>query len=183
MKIKLIEFTDGNDHPFGNIQGREVFRKLLDFIDSQPTEKIFEISLEGIKATDASFPRESVISLIKQFSGEKWFYITHFDSNDLLDNWAYAAKAKEQPVIVYRDAKNVMTIGPEQNQSAKELLEYVIKHASVSTAKTANDLNISVQNASTRLKKLVNQGLILRAEEIAPSGGVEYIYNSVKNSA
>jgi len=42
------------------------------------------------------------------------------------------------------------------------------------------DLGISVQNASTRLKKLVSQGYILRSEEVAESGGIEFIYQAIK---
>ena len=40
-------------------------------------------------------------------------------------------------------------------------------------------LKLSVQNASTRLKKLVNEGLILREEESAASGGKEFVYKSL----
>ena len=180
IMIKLLDFTEGKDHLFGNVQGREVFKKLLDFIDSHPTQKIFEVSLEGIKATDASFPRESVISLAKQLRGEKWFFITNFDTSDLIDNWDYAAKAKEQPIAISTDSSKPSVIGPEQKSAAWELLNFLFKNDSATTALVAKDLNISVQNASTRLKKLVNEGLIYRSEEVAPSGGIEYLYNYVK---
>ncbi len=177
--IKLLDFTNGNDHPFGNTQGRETFNQLLNYIDLHPELKVIELTLKGITATDASFPRESVISLAKHFKGEKWFILSDFCSPDLIDNWDYAAKAKQLPLVV-RGESGLFSIGPELNSSAKELLEYVFKHQEVTTANVANTLNISVPNASTRLKKLVNEGLILRKEEVAPSGGIEYIYSSIK---
>lgn len=179
--LKLIDFTGGNDHPFGNKQGQETFKQLKEYIDTKLHSKVSEISLNGIKATDASFPRESVVSIIKQLKGEKSFFITDFDSKDLLDNWDYAAKAKKQLIIIWFDGE-LRTIGPELNSSTEELLKFVYDKRSVTTANVAKGLDLSVQNASTRLKKLVSEGLILREEESAASGGKEFVYKSLRYS-
>ncbi len=179
--IKLIEFTGGNSHPFGNVQGRQTLQALLDYVDTS-VERVLEISLEGIEATDASFPRESVISLVKQLKGEKYFFLTHFSSPDLIDNWNYAAKAKQQWLVIWQEGQP-MFIGPDINASTKELLFYVLKNDSVTTAGVAKDLEISVQNASTRLKRLANEGFIIRDEESSLSGGKEFVYKGLKNSA
>src|SRR5262245_21744577 len=121
--IKLLAFCE-SDHPFGNKQGREVLLKLSDYIDHH-TSDIYEISLDGIVATDASFPRESVISLAKMHNAEKGFYLTGKFSKDLLDNWNYAAIAKEQPLIV-KERVGYRVIGPEPKAGAKELLDFVM---------------------------------------------------------
>jgi hypothetical protein len=176
--MKLIEYTNGNDHPFGNRQGQETYKKLKEFFDRNECKQVVEISLEGIKATDASFPRESVISIIKHLNGEKSFYITGFDSKDLLDNWDYAAKAKKQLVVTKFD-NALEVIGPEISSSTKALIDFVYSQSSVTTANVAKALDLSVQNASTRLKKLVNEGIILREEEAAMSGGKEFIYKKL----
>lgn len=173
--INLIEFTDKNSHPFGNIQGRKTFQELLQYVDSHPEQKVFEISLADIKATDSSFPRESVISIIKQFRGERWFILSGFNSVDLKDNWDYAAKAKEQTLIVIKENEPTF-IGQPLNEAAKELVLLVFKHRKIATPAAAKALDISIPNASTRLKKLVSDGLIMRTEEMAPSGGKEFIY-------
>ncbi|MBN4057306.1 MarR family transcriptional regulator [Pseudoalteromonas haloplanktis] len=180
--MKLIEFTDGNDHPFGNKQGQDTYKKLKQYLDNIDGEKVIEISLEGIKATDASFPRESVISIIKHLNGEKSFYLTDFDSKDLLDNWNYAAKAKNQLVVTNFDER-LEVIGPDINTSTQELINFVYSQDSVTTANVAKALGLSVQNASTRLKKLVNDGVVLREEEAALSGGKEFIYKRLFKSA
>ncbi|MDO6839495.1 DNA-binding protein [Paraglaciecola chathamensis] len=180
--MKLIDYTNGNDHPFGNKQGQETYKKLKEFFDSNVCGKVVEVSLAGIKATDASFPRESVISIIKHFIGEKSFYITGFDSKDLLENWDYAAKAKKQLVITQFN-ETLEIIGPEINASTKALIDYVYSKPFVTTANVAKDLDLSVQNASTRLKKLANEGIFLREEEAAISGGKEFLYKRLCNSA
>jgi len=176
--LKLCEFTL-DSHPFGNVQGRETFRKLVDYVEAHPLQKVFGISLEGIEATDASFPRESVVSLAKQYRGEKWFFLEHFSCRDLVDNWRYAAQAKDQPLIIWNDG-NFEIIGPPINSSTEELIKYVISSGAVTASRVAADLNLTIHNASTRLKRLVSEGYIMRSEEIAQSGGIEFIYRPCK---
>jgi biotin operon repressor len=182
MLVKLLELTENNDHPFGNVQGREVFKRLQSVVDANPSSKSFEISLEGVVATDSSFPRESVIALAKQLRGEKWFYITHVNSLDLIDNWDYAATAKQQSLILISD-KETRVIGPDAKTSTRELLDFILSQRWASTANVAKALGISVQNASTRLKKLSNEGLLIRSEASSLTGGIEFIYTAPQFSA
>lgn len=174
--ISLLEIT-GDDHPYGNVKGREAFHKLLAYVQERPTQKVFGVSLKGILHTDASFPRESVISLAKHFKGERWFFLCDLRSRDLLDNWSYAADAKEQPLIVLWEGKAEL-IGARLQGAAEKLARYVVSHGEVTTAKVAKDLGISVQNASTQLKRLSNQGVVMRDELAAETGGKEFIYRA-----
>lgn len=178
LVLNLRDLTN-DDHPFGNVQGKEVFRKLSDLIDSHPAILIFGISLAGIEATDASFPRESVISAAKWYREAKGIYLEQIKNKDILDNWNYAARALEQP-LVYWDNDSPIILGPEMTTAAKELIDYVLFKGAVLASRVATDLNITVQNASTRLKKLVAQGYILRNEVVAETGGIEYVYQSIK---
>lgn len=100
----------------------------------------------------------------------------------MLDNWSYAAQAKEIPLTVWAE-DGYQVIGPEISSSTKELLDCVLPRRAVTAAKVAEALNISVANASTKLKKLKDQGFILRAEETAESGGIEYVYRAIGESA
>jgi hypothetical protein len=176
--VRLRDLTK-NAHPFGNSEGKEVFRKLLDLVERSPGTEVFGISLEGIEATDASFPRESVISVAKQLRGERGFYLTDLFDRDLIDNWSYAARAKEQPLVIWND-RDFEIIGPEINKSTRDLVEYVLSKGSVLASQVAGDLGLSVPNASTRLKSLVSNGFIRRTEEVADTGGIEYRYSPIK---
>lgn len=178
--VKLRDFTN-DERPFGNSQGKAVLRGLADFVGSRPEVRVFGISLNGIDATDASFPRESVVSLAKQFRGERGIYLTNLHNRDLIDNWSYAALAKEQPLVIW-NGPEFEVIGPPMNQATKTLVEYVLRKGAVTTSQVAADLSLSVQNASTRLKNLVLQGYLLRSEEVAESGGIEFKYLAIKKS-
>lgn len=176
--IRLREFT-GDAHPFGNIEGKEVFRKLTDFVEANPQQGVFGVSLEGIEATDASFPRESVVAVAKQFRLQKGFFLAGLTDRDLIDNWNYAAQAKEQPLVIWQD-ELFEIIGPELNSSARQLVEYVLTQRSVLASQAAGDLGLSVQNASTRLKNLVALGYIMRVEDVADTGGIEFKYQAIR---
>lgn len=182
ITIKLINFTSSS-LPNGNVQGKETFRKLSDYVDSHPLFNIFGISLEGIESTDISFPRESVLSIAKLYRGQKGFYLEGIDKKDrdLFDNWQGAAAAKDQPMVIwYKNSYEI--IGPEISKSNLQLVDYVLENKAVTTSKVASDLNISVHNASTKLKKLVDQGYVMRSEDVADTGGIEFIYHAIKNS-
>ncbi|MFV5361139.1 DNA-binding protein [Acinetobacter oleivorans] len=164
---------------FGNQEGREVYQAISMYIDENPDYSIFEVSLRGIDATDASFPRESIVSLAKNFRGEKAFYLTNFKNKDLIDNWQYGAEAKEQPLLIHHEGKRIW-IGPKITTSSQELLDYIYEQPNVTTSLIANHFDISIPNASMKLKKLFNQGYILGEKETASSGGHEFVYRAIK---
>lgn len=175
--IKLSDFV--GDSAFGNKEGREVYQKLLDQLDNHPDKKIIGISLAGIKRTDASFPRESVVSLAKSRNGEKGFFLLDFTSRDLMDNWDYAAKAKDQTIIVIVDGGYEL-IGKSLNPGTKSLLDFVMDNGTVTTSTVAKSFDISAQNASAKLKKLLSVGLVLATKQAAESGGMEFVYTAIK---
>lgn len=178
--ITLSSITGEQPFLSGNKQGKEVFHKLLGEIESHPGVAVFGISLKGIQATDASFPRESVISLIKMYSGEKAFFLSDFASDDLKDNWDYAAKAKKQAVIVHLDSRKYDVIGPELSDGIKELLNFVMEEGEVTSSAVAKHFEITAQNASAKMKKLFSMGLVTGSKETAKTGGLEFVYHAIK---
>ena len=177
MLIKLLDITK-DDHPNGNVKGKEVFAELLKVIESHLSIDTFGISLKGIVATDASFPRESVMAIAKHFSGEKFIYLTDLEDDDLIDNWTYGSIAKDQPITLW-DGNNVSFIGPDMSKSVKELINYLLVKKKVTTSQLSNDLDITIHNASTRLKNVFKLGYVKRIEEVAESGGKEFIYQLI----
>jgi len=176
--IQLVDLTK-TSLPYGNVLGKEVFRQLLKRADENPLATVFGVSFAGIESTDASFARESVVSVAKYFREERSFYLTDLTDPDLIDNWDYAAKAKDQPLVIW-NKDEFQIIGPELSDSTRELVEYVLRRPAVLASQAAADLNLTVPNASTRLKKLVSQGYIRRTEDVAETGGIEYRYSAIK---
>jgi len=176
--IKLFELI-GDSTAFGNAEGREVYQKLQSVLDEHPNDNVIGISLKGVTRTDASFPRESVISLAKSKSGEKGFFLLDFESRDLMDNWNYAAQAKGMTLVVLT-SNGYELIGNSISVGAKELLDFVMSEDTVTTSKVAAKLDVSAQNASAKLKKLFSLGLLVGSKQVAESGGMEFIYKAIR---
>jgi hypothetical protein len=181
--VNLLDFAEGNNHPYGNEQGKHTFRTLVHYLDARPWVRILGISLAGIVATDASFPRESVLSVARHFRCEKGIFLVEMRDRDMIDNWRYAAIAKDQPLVIWYPRNEFEIIGPDAGKATLELVSYVLQAGTVSASQVAEDLDITVQNASTRLKKLFMQGYILRTEETAESGGKEFLYEAIKDKS
>jgi hypothetical protein len=175
--LELIKFTD-EANPYGNAMGKQAFGKFVSHLDTLPKAQVVGISFGDVVA-DSSFLREAVISVAKHYRGEKFFYIQDLDDTDVRDNCHYAADAKKQPIVAW-SGREYTILGPQPSASNMALLEVVLSKLSVTTAQVAVDLDISVQNASTKLKKLVEEGYIMRREEVAESGGIEYVYAAIR---
>src|SRR6516225_4444458 len=100
VRLRLADFIGGEPEAWGNDRGREVFTQLLAEVERHPGALVFEISLAGIRRTDASFPRESVVELARRFRKQFAFVVTDATNEDLLFNWDAAAIKKEQPLFV-----------------------------------------------------------------------------------
>ena len=76
-------------------------------------------------------------------------------------------------------AKGPSIIGPKPSEDTLALLKLVMKRQEVGTAEAAKSLNKSVNNVSMRLKRLADEGLVLRRDIAAPTGGLEYRYLAI----
>lgn len=172
--IRLREFMERDDG-WGNEEGREVHQKLLRAVEGDAGKIVFRVSLAGIRRTDASFARESVIELARRYRGQKGFCLSDVPNQDLLDNWDAAAQRRQQPLTVWRGDRPEI-IGPAPSRGNKAALAYVLSVCETTAAAMAKALNLKLTNASSKLKQLLDEGFILRRDEISPTGGVEYHY-------
>ncbi|MFJ3051893.1 winged helix-turn-helix transcriptional regulator [Pseudomonas nitroreducens] len=178
--IDLRQFTDG-PNPYGTSRGREAHAKLVDHIDKLQGASIVGISLANMAGADMSFFRECLIYTAKRYSNQIHFYVCDIDE-DLFSNLQGAANLGGQRLTCWV-GNECRFVGPETSVSNKALLELVVNNREATTADAAAALDISVQNASTRLKRLSEEGFLLRTEATAESGGKEFVYQVVGKSA
>ena len=67
----------------------------------------------------------------------------------------------------------------ELTKSNLEIYELLKIKKKITTSQLVSLMNLSVQNASSKLKKLVDEGYILRFEETADTGGIEFVYQII----
>lgn len=179
--LTLSDFTEESS-PYGTARGRETHAKLLDHIDKLKGVSTIGISFEGMIGADGTFLRESLIYTIKRYNKELTFFAFNIVDDDMLANIQSAAISGDQRLTCWVN-NECKFVGPEPTAASKTLLDLVVSHRSTTTSKAAEELNISVQNASTRLKRLSEEGFLMRIEEAAETGGKEFIYQVIGKSA
>lgn len=179
--ITLRDFTE-ESNPYGTSRGKLTHTKLLDHIDKLSGATIIGISLSNLECADISFLRESLIYTIKRYSKKIIFFVCDIHNEDIFANLDGAALSGDQRVTCWQN-NECKFAGPKPTASSKALLDMVVSQRSTTTSKVAEDLHISVQNASTRLKRLSEEGFLMRIEEAAETGGKEFVYEVIGRSA
>lgn len=178
LDIKLREFMDESEG-WGRVEGREVYQRLLAFVEENPGVAVFRISFDGVRRVDISFASETVVELARRFRGAKGFCLVGIDDADMLENWEAAAMKKDQPLMLWSD-NNPQVIGAEPSRGNREALFFALSRPHARAADFAEATpGMSIANASTKFKQLWEQGFLLRRESTADTGGVEFIYHRI----
>jgi len=172
---ELMTLPDG----WGVEEGREVYHKLLGRVEAHPEASVFRVSLGGVRRTDVSFPRESVIELAHRFRAQKGFCLWDVSDENLVENWDAAALKREQPLFVW-SRKGCRLLGPKPSAGLRKVLDFALEHDVITTTQVASHFRWTTSNASNKLRALADSGYVLRREQTAPTGGIEYIYQRVR---
>ena len=175
--IKLLELTPKKS--YGAKKGKEVYQKLLVIFEDLIDENIFEISFKGIEELDSTFLRESVVAIAKQFKPEKVIYVTNIANRNIVDNLNYAARIKDQPIVVWT-GDEYSILGNRITDVTKNLIDLIFTKGPITTVDVALKMDISTTNASVKLNKLYKNSYVFRVQNTAASGGLEFQYIPIK---
>lgn len=175
--MKLTNFLKTNI-VFGRKEGKIVGEKIKAEIEKN-NKYIHEISFKGIVFADATFLLESIVLIAKQYKGQRGICVSEIENPDIIFNLNFAAKFVQQPITHIGFNNNIELLGSSLTVLNQQLLNFVIKNKPVSSVQAASNFNLSIQNASAKLKKLVDEGYLLRTEQFADSGGFEYLYQPI----
>lgn len=174
LVLPLIKFMNRADG-WGRNQGREVYPRLLGFVESNPEAVVFRISMKGVQRMDISFASETIIELARRFRRTKGFCLVDVSDDDMIENIDAAGQKKEQPILVWRD-KSATLIGSAPSEGTRQAFQFTMSRIQVRATEFAAEKNLSIANASMKFKQLWEQGFLLRRESTADTGGVEYVY-------
>lgn len=161
---------------WGREQGRATYQAMLSFVEDNPGAVIFKVSVGDVKRVDISFASETIVELARRFRRRKGFCFMDLDDNDMAENWDAAAVRKAQPLMSWSHGKG-RALGMPPSQGTLPAFEFALQRPRVRAAEfAASTHGVSIANASTKFKHLWEQGFLLRREDIAESGGLEYSY-------
>lgn len=175
VTLTLCNFMETQEG-WGRDQGRKVHQKLLDFVEAKPGAMIFKVLLAGVRRVDISFASETIVELARRYRRQKGFCFVDLTDQDMLENWEAAASRKDQPIMVWEGEKG-RVIGVEPSRGTLDAFKVALARESTRAAEfAASTPAMSIANASTKFKQLWEQGFLLRREDVAESGGVEFLY-------
>ena len=166
----------GSDEGWGRIDGREVYPKLIQFIESNPGVSVFRVSFKGVRRVDMSFASETVVELASRYRTQKGICLVDLTNEDMIENIDAAARRKGIPLVVWMD-KHSRIIGLTPSAGTEAAMKFAMARNQFRAAEfAAAQPEVSIANASTKFRQLWELGFLLRREEAAESGGKEFTY-------
>lgn len=177
MVAQVLALRKFMDRPegWGRSQGREVYQRLLVFVEANPGTAIFQISMKDVHRLDISFASETIIELARRFRRAKGFCLIDLIDPDMIENIDAAGEKKEQPMLIWR-GRSADLIGMKPTEGTREAFQFAMGRPQSRASEFAAHKNLSIANASMKFKQLWEQGFLLRRESTADTGGVEFVY-------
>ena len=143
-EVRVLQLRDVMDkgEGWGRGQGREVYQRMLRFVEDSPGVQVFKVSMKGVNRLDISFSSETVVELARRFRTRKGFCIVDLSDQDLIENLDAAAQKKEQPMLVWRD-RSADLIGPEPSEGAREAFSFAMGRSDCRASEFAQSKGIA----------------------------------------
>lgn len=175
--LSLRKFMNRPDG-WGRSEGREVYGRLLGFVEGNPGTILFRVSLKGVRRLDMSFASETLVELARRYRRNKGFCLIDLTDKDIAENIDAAAEKKDQPLLVW-EGKSARVIGGDPSAGTRDAFQFAMGRRECRASEFAVQKGISSANASMKFKQLWNEGYLLRRESAAASGGVEFVYRRI----
>lgn len=163
---------------WGRAAGSLVQRGLIGKIGHDQVPEVIQLSLEGVKRMDVTFAAEVIIEPVRRYLGVKAICLVQLSDSDVAENIAAAAQCGRVPVTIW-DGDVARIAGLLPRAGTREALGLALQRPSLRATELATMLDISLANASTKLKQLWQAGFLLRDDGIAKSGGPEFVYRRI----
>jgi hypothetical protein len=96
----------------------------------------------------------------------------------MVENIDAAGEKKEQPMLVWRE-KSAELVGMKPKEGTREAFQFAMGRSQSRASEFAAEKNLSIANASMKFKQLWEHGFLLRRENTAETGGVEFVYHRI----
>ncbi|RWX52889.1 winged helix-turn-helix domain-containing protein [Photobacterium chitinilyticum] len=162
--------------------GQKLYSILVDLIQNTPNQDIFYLALKNA-FFGASFAREGIVKVAKHFRMQKGVCLVDMQNEEILENLFSGIARLKQPIPYYFEGKLQLVhedkVGAPSKTNAP-IYHYVLDRELSTASEVADKFDLKVNNASTKLKALYEEGFLLRKEEKSATGGIEFFYFAIK---
>ena len=173
-KVSLIERI-GTPLALGSSEGSKLGIELAQLVYSTRGPLVVELSMAGITAIDCAFFEQAVYKLIHDLTQGAAIYVSDVQSEDVARTCELTARALGRYLII-EGKQGYRIVGQDLRAADAMQVEALYDKGLDNSRDIADVYDMSVANASTRLKDMLKKGLVLRAEVISATGGYEYRY-------
>jgi len=173
-KVVLLERI-GTPLALGADEGLKLGIELSGLVYSSRGPHVVELSLAGITAIDCAFFEQAVYKHIHDLTVGSAIYVSGIESPDVALTCELTARALGRYLIVEED-QGYRIAGRDLRPADAMLVEALYDKGLDNSRDIAETYDMSVANASTRLKDMLQKGLVLRAEVTSATGGYEFRY-------
>lgn len=160
--------------------GEEAYELLRDQLEAVPDGEPLVLRFPANQVMDASFADETIIRLGEELRdgryGKRCLLLEGLTPDSITNIKAAIELDRTKVAFLVIEFDEAWEVIGSLAASLRETLNLVAEHGPITAPDLAKILNVAVNTASTRLKRLYDQRLIRREHEISEEG-LQYIYS------
>jgi hypothetical protein len=168
-----------------NLVTRETGRSMRELIElrleREPEGAVVALDFSHVGIIDFSCADEIVSKLVARLQGLEYgdkYVVLHGLTSTHEENVAVALERKKLAVLVSRPDGSWRLLG-SLNPYLNEALQFVMNQKEITARDLADDTQVEISLASTKLLNLFKARLVQRSSERLPDGGRQFIYRSL----
>jgi hypothetical protein len=168
-----------------NLVTRETGRSMRELIElrleREPEGAVVALDFSHVGIIDFSCADEIVSKLVARLQGLEYgdkYVVLHGLTSTHEENIAVALERKKLAVLVSRPDGSWRLLG-SLNPYLNEALQFVMDRKEITARDLADDTQVEISLASTKLLNLFKARLVQRSSERLPDGGRQFIYRSL----
>jgi len=168
-----------------NLVTRETGRSMRELIElrleREPEGAVVALDFSHVGIIDFSCADEIVSKLVARLQGLEYgdkYVVLHGLTSTHEENIAVALERKKLAVLVSRPDGSWRLLG-SLNPYLNEALQFVMNQKEITARDLADDTQVEISLASTKLLNLFKARLVQRSSERLPDGGRQFIYRSL----
>jgi len=168
-----------------NLVTRETGRSMRELIElrleREPEGAVVALDFSHVGIIDFSCADEIVSKLVARLQGLEYgdkYVVLHGLTSTHEENIAVALERKKLAVLVSRPDGSWRLLG-SLNPYLNEALQFVMNQKEITARDLADDTQVEISLASTKLLNLFKARLVQRTSERLPDGGRQFIYRSL----
>ena len=168
-----------------NLVTRETGRSMRELIElrleREPEGAVVALDFSHVGIIDFSCADEIISKLVARLQGLEYgdkYVVLHGLTSTHEENIAVALERKKLAVLVSRADGSWRLLG-SLNPYLNEALQFVMNQKEITARDLADDTQVEISLASTKLLNLFKARLVQRTSERLPDGGRQFIYRSL----